>query len=95
MNHLHIVLAFISLVGISTCGLVSGLMTIEMVNEVNEKLREEERFFEAFWYWGKYRRLLSEHARLYPNSNLRRVYLALVVAFFACLVTLALTIFRV
>jgi hypothetical protein len=55
----------------------------EMMDKVNEKLPEAERFAALGWYASKYQRLHHEYKRLYPDGRLllkARVFTALMIA---------------
>jgi hypothetical protein len=93
MSGLRITCIVICLAGIAACGIASNSLSVEMVDEVNRQLPEEERFFVAFWHQGKINRLLSEHARLFPSSKLRRKRRGLIVVSAVCITMLALALF--
>lgn len=64
---------------------------MQMVRALNEKLPYERRVSEAFWYPGKGTRVISEYARLFPDSTLPRKSVRLKIAFGLSLV-LAVTV---
>ena len=83
------IIAIVSLVGVSTCGLISTLVFYQMVDAVNGLLPEAQRFAPLGWYWPKYQRLKTEYKRLYPKGILLKRIHALMVLMFACLLTCA------
>lgn len=89
MTNLRIATVVVTLVVVIVCGVTSNLVLVEMVDEVNEKLPEKERFLEAFWYPGKVRRLFSHHIQLVPHSKLRTAWKILVAAMTVCLLSIA------
>ncbi len=76
----------ILLFGVGACGVVSSLVTWRMVDEVNQKLPEGERFESRGWHLAKRLRLHGEYDRLYPGGHRRRQLRYLFVAMFALLV---------
>ena len=93
MNYVRIACIVVALAGLMVCGLASALVSIELVGEVNKELPADEQFLEAFWYLGKLGRVTHQHARLFPNSNLRVILRVLHLTGAGCWVRLALTIF--
>ena len=64
--------------------MISTFAYFEMVDNVNKKLKEEERFAVLGWYYPKYQRLHHQYRTLYPNGRLLvrvRVLTALMFAF--------------
>jgi hypothetical protein len=50
------------------CGLRGTFIFYKMLDEVNARLPESERFSPAWWYAGKTLRLRHEYRRLYPSA---------------------------
>ena len=93
MSHFQIICAILPLIGVSACCLASSIVSTQIVSEVNKHLPNDKKFAEAFWYPGKASRVIFEHARFCPNSNLRTVRRVLMAIFAACVIMLALTFF--
>lgn len=55
-----------------TLGLVSAVTQATMVEEVNRRLPEDQRFEDAWWGPDKIVRLFREYRRLYPDGPLLR-----------------------
>jgi hypothetical protein len=66
----RILVGIVSLACVSLSGLLSTFVTFEMVDKVNEKLPETERFAQLGWYLSKRRRLSREYRRFYPDGRL-------------------------
>jgi hypothetical protein len=80
----RIILAVSALLGVGAFGLIGTLAHEEMVDKVNEKLPERERFQPLGWYWPKSQRLRREYRRLYPGGRLiikTRVVAGIMMAF--------------
>jgi hypothetical protein len=54
----------------SACGLITTLAHYQMMDEVNDKLPDQERFDPIGWYWLKSQRLRREYKRLCPHGGL-------------------------
>jgi len=93
MSHFQIICAVSSLIGASVCGLASSVVSTQIVTEVNAHLPNDKKFSEAFWYPGKASRVILEHGRFCPKSNLRTIRRALMATFAVCVITLALTLY--
>jgi hypothetical protein len=76
------------LAGVATCGFLST-----MVDEVNSRLAESERFDPYVWYPGKFSRPWSEYRRSQPGRTLARQFLVVSLAGGACLVAAACLLF--
>lgn len=50
--------------------LISGFLMYAMIGEVNRKLPDGQRIGYLFGHYGKFRRVLREYGRLYPNGRL-------------------------
>jgi hypothetical protein len=66
----RVIAGIVALACVSVCGLVSTIVTWQMLDEVNEKLPKEEQFAALWWYASKRLRLHREYKRLYPNGRL-------------------------
>ena len=66
------------------CAILASFMTFGMVDQVNEKLPEAERFAWLRWYPSKRRRLYRKYTMLYPNGQLLTKVRVLTVLMFAC-----------
>ena len=76
-----------AIVCVSLSGLVSTLLTFEIVNKVNEKLLETEKFEYFGWHFAKHVRLNREYRRLYPNGKLvQRLYILMALIVFSLVV---------
>lgn len=78
-----------ALVGGSLCGLLSALVSIEMVEQVSAKLPKEDQFFPMGWYAPKTLRLFREYRRLFPGKNLHLKIMSLAIIALACLLCVA------
>ena len=65
------------------CAITGTVVVFEMVDRVNDRLPEDRQFSHLGWYPSKYKRLLVEYARLYPDGGLARRWRLLVVLLFA------------
>lgn len=79
------VIGIVALVGVSACGMLSALASLEMADKVNEKLPKEDQFSTLGWYWPKTWRLHREYNRLYPSGHLSRNVWLLAGLTLACL----------
>jgi hypothetical protein len=70
------------------CGLISTVITSEMVDQVNAKLPLERQFSSLGWYVSKTVRLFREYKRLFPNGKLHVRFFASVAVAFSCLICL-------
>jgi hypothetical protein len=55
---------------VSICGLMSTLVSLKMVDMVNDRLPEVERFGALGWHFSKTQRLHREYRRLHPDGQL-------------------------
>jgi hypothetical protein len=85
------VVGIVALAGVSICGLVGSLTSVEMVDKVNEMLPKGEQFAPLGWYFSKYQRLNREYKRLYPDGRLLLRVRVLTALMFACLLICALS----
>lgn len=75
-----------ALVGASLCGLLSALISLEIVDQVNAKLPKEEQFFPMGWYAPKTLRLFREYRRLFPGKDLHLKLISLALIALVCLI---------
>jgi hypothetical protein len=76
----RLIVGVVALLCIIICGLSSTIWGLEMVDKVNEKLSEQERFDHLWWDFSKRLRLNREYRRLYPDGPLLvRTHVAAVV----------------
>jgi hypothetical protein len=54
--------------------LISNLVMLAIVEEVNRKLPDEQRISEFWWYVAKYERTFREYRRLYPAGRLIKYF---------------------
>lgn len=71
-----------------TFTIASSLLLYAMIGHVNQKLLESERIPYLFMYPGKVARVKREYRRLYPESPLPTVRLALNVLSIVCMLML-------
>ena len=69
---LKLIIVGLLLVCVAGAGLVGTLNYFAIVEAVNSKLKDGERFGLLGWWIGKTLRLHSEYRRLYPSGNLLR-----------------------
>jgi hypothetical protein len=77
------IVGIIALACVSACGIIATFAHYEMMDKVNEKLTEGERFQPSGWCWSKSQRLRREYRRMYPNGRLLfkiRVLMAVMIA---------------
>lgn len=74
-----------ALVAVSLCGLLTTLISIEMVEQVNAKLPKDDQFLPLGWCAPKTPRLFREYRRLYPGKNLHLRIIFLCAVAFVCL----------
>jgi hypothetical protein len=66
------------------CGLLATLGTFQMVDNVNEKLPETERFAPLWWDLSKTLRLWRNYKKFYPDGHLLMRVRILMAFMFAC-----------
>ena len=66
----RLIVGIVALAVFAICGTVGSFASFEMIDKVNDKLPEEERFAFLGWYFSKYQRLWREYERLYPDGQL-------------------------
>lgn len=66
----RVIAGIVAIACCSVCGILSTILTFEMVDKVNEKLPEAEQFGQLGWYLDKKLRLNREYKRLYPDGRL-------------------------
>jgi hypothetical protein len=81
----RIIVGIVALLSVSASGLLSTFMTFEMVDKVNEKLPETEKFAQLGWYLSKRQRLNREYRRFYPDGRLLLRVRILMALMFVCL----------
>jgi hypothetical protein len=86
---IRLIVGGVALASVSLCGLISAFVTFEIVDLVNKKLPEKDRFDPFWWYWEKTRRLHREYKRLYPSGRLLRKTHILLALMIGCLLTCA------
>ena len=86
---LRLVVALVLLLVAASCGMASTAALWRMVEEVNPKLPENDKFDPMWWAFPKYLRLFREYRRLYPSGRLVRRFWSLVTAMFASLLGMA------
>ena len=59
----------VALAGVSICGLLSTITSLEMADKVSESLPKENEFAQPGWYWPKILRLHRQYNRLYPFNE--------------------------
>jgi hypothetical protein len=60
----------------AVCGVVSAVLCLKIVDQVNPHLTSEQRFSPVGWYFGKTLRVFREYHRLFPSgSDVRRICL--------------------
>ena len=79
----RLIVGILALACVSVCGIASNLVSLEMVDKVNERLPKEQQFSPLWWYWPKTLRLWREYKRLYPDGGLLRRARTLAVLMFA------------
>ena len=82
---LRLTAVLVLLVSIGGLGLAGSLKGLEIVDAVNAKLPEQERFEPLGWYFTKTRRLFREYRRLYPFGRLMFQEGVLAAVMVACL----------
>lgn len=87
MTSARSIVGILALVCVSVCGIASSLVSLEMVERVNERLTKDQQFELLGWYWPKVQRLWREYKMLYPGGSLLRRLRILGVLMFACLLT--------
>jgi hypothetical protein len=85
----RIIVGIIAVACISICGLLSTFALFEMVDKVNDKLPETEKFDHLGWYFSKRRRLNRKYRMLYPEGRLlKRVRILTLLMFASVLIAL-------
>jgi hypothetical protein len=64
------ILVIVAIGGMSTFGLLSSIVSYQMLAEVNAHLPQELRFSGFGWWLGKSFRLHGEYRRLFPDGKL-------------------------
>jgi hypothetical protein len=79
----RIIVGIVAVACISVCGFLSTLAVFEMVDKVNDKLPETEKFDHLGWYPFKRLRLNRTYRMLYPEGRLLERERVLTVLMFA------------
>jgi hypothetical protein len=66
----RIIVGIIALACASASGIFGALFNFEMIEKVNDKLPEKERFEWFGWNLFKYQRLKREYRKFYPDGRL-------------------------
>jgi hypothetical protein len=80
----RVILGVVAMGCVSVCGILGTFAGFEMVDKVNDKLPEAEKFAALGWYFDKTRRLFEKYRLFYPDGRLIkriRVLQALGIAF--------------
>jgi len=85
----RIIVGIVAVACVSICGLLSTFAHFDMVDQVNDKLPEAEKFDHLGWYFSKRLRLNRKYRMLYPDGRLLMKVKILMVLMFACLVVAA------
>jgi hypothetical protein len=80
----RIIVGIVTIACGSICGLLSTFALFEMVDQVNDKLPEAEKFDHLGWYFSKRLRLNRKYRTLYPDGQLLMKVRILMVLMFAC-----------
>jgi hypothetical protein len=80
----RIIVGIVAVACTSVCGLVSTFASFEMVDKVNDKLPETEKFDHLGWYFSKRLRLNRKYRMLYPDGQLLLRVRILTVLMFVC-----------
>jgi hypothetical protein len=67
---LRLFTGIVAIACVIVCGLLGTLASFDMIDKVNAKLSENEKFAEMWWYSSKTMRLHREYKRLYPAGRL-------------------------
>jgi hypothetical protein len=85
----RLIAAFALLLVAGGCGLASAQGSWQMVDEVNGRLPEDQRFDPLGWHAGKYLSLWSAYGRLCPAGRLGRRVRYFSLAGVACVIVAA------
>ena len=66
----RIIVGISALICVSVMGVLSTIVGLQMLEQVNKKLPRDAELEELGWYWLKKQRLHHEYGRLYPNGKL-------------------------
>jgi hypothetical protein len=80
----RIIVAVVALACGAACGILSTFANFEMIDKVNGKLPEPERFALLGWHLSKHQRLRRTYRRFYPEGPLVLRVRVLTVLMFAC-----------
>lgn len=67
---LRIIAGFVAIACVSICGFLATFANSRMIEQVNARLPEGERFELIGWYWPKYQSLRHEYKKFYPEGRL-------------------------
>jgi hypothetical protein len=85
----RLVVALVLLLVVVACGMASTFAAWRIVEEVNPRLPENEKFDPVGWTFPKQLRLFREYRRLYPSGRLVSRFWFLVTAMFTSLLGIA------
>jgi hypothetical protein len=89
---IRLIVGFACWAVMATCGLWSGLLHMDRVDEVNKLLPVNQRFDILWWHAGKSRRFENEYRRLFPGSTARDREFKLLIIFAAALIVMAVDV---
>lgn len=82
----RIIIGIVAVVCVSVCGILSTFALFEIVDQVNRKSPEAEKFNHLGWSFSKRLRLNRKYRTLYPDGQLLIKVRILIVLMFSCLV---------
>ncbi len=86
---LRIIVGAVALACISVFGILATYANFEIIDKVNDKLPEMERFAPLGWYPFKYQRLKRRYRTFYPDGRLLLRVCILTALMLACVVIAA------
>jgi hypothetical protein len=81
----RIIVGVVAVVCGSICGILATFSNFEMVDKVNDKLPDNEKFAHLGWYFSKTQRLRHKYRTLYPDGRLLLRVCILIAVMFMCL----------
>jgi hypothetical protein len=78
------ILVKVAIGGMSAFGLLSSIVSNQMLDEVNAHLPKESQFSEFGWWLGKSQRLHGEYRRLFPDRKLLIIFWTVSALGYAC-----------
>jgi hypothetical protein len=88
MSSTKIAVAITAIVFTATAGVYSTIVFQQIVDAVNQRMPQHQND-SLWWSWLKYRRVIAEYRRLYPDRTLEGKYRISVAAAFVSLFALA------